>query len=63
MLLIQHHKRHQETKKERGRSMKKKISQLHLTVLTKKSEKLHLEIENLLLERQKLELEIKKLKD
>ena len=50
-------------KKRKRETNEEKISELHLTVLTKESQKLDLEIENLLLERQKLELEIKKLKD
>lgn len=60
---FQHHKRHQETKKRKRETNEEKISELHLTVLTKESQKLDLEIGNLLLERQKLELEIKKLKE
>ena len=50
-------------KRKRAETNEEKISELHLSVLTKESQKLDLEIENLLLERQKLELEIKKLKD
>ena len=42
-------------KKRKSESNEEKISELHLTVLTKESQKLDLEIENLLLERQKLE--------
>ena len=39
-----------------------KIHEMHLIVLTKESKKLDLEMENLLLEREKLQLEIKKFK-
>ena len=42
--------------------MEDKIHEMHLIVLTKESKKLDMATENLLLEREKLQLEIKKLK-
>lgn len=42
--------------------MEDKIHEMQLIVLTKESKKLDMEMENLLLERDKLQLEIKKLK-
>lgn len=50
------------TKKRKRECMEDKIHEMQLIVLTKESKKLDIEMENLLLERDKLQLEIKKLK-
>jgi len=50
------------TKKRKRECMEDKIHEMHLIVLTKESKKLDMEMENLLLKREKLQLEIKKLK-
>ena len=48
-------------KRKRG-CMEDKIHEMHLIVLTKESKKLDMEMENLILEREKLQLEFKRLK-
>ena len=50
------------TKKRKKECMEDKIHEMHLIVLTKESKKLDMEMENLLLKREKLQLEIKKFK-
>ncbi|XP_015754531.1 PREDICTED: myb/SANT-like DNA-binding domain-containing protein 4 isoform X2 [Acropora digitifera] len=50
------------TKKRKRECMEDKIHEMHLIVLTKESKKLDMEMENLLLKREKLQLEIKKFK-
>ena len=55
-------KRDAASKKRKRECMEDKIHEMHLIVLTKESKKLDMEMENLLLEREKLQLEIKKLK-
>ena len=50
------------SKKRKRECMEDKFHEMHLIVLTKESKKLDMEMENLLLEREKLQLEIKKLK-
>ena len=49
------------SKKRKRECMEDKIHEMHLIVLTKESKKLDMEMENLLLEREKLQLEIKKI--
>ena len=50
------------SKKRKREYMEDQTREMHLTVLTKESKKLDMEMENLLLEREKLQLEIKQLK-
>ncbi|XP_068762578.1 nuclear apoptosis-inducing factor 1-like isoform X1 [Montipora capricornis] len=50
------------SKKRKRECMEDKIHEMHLIVLTKESKKLDMEMENLLLKKEKLQLEIKKLK-
>ena len=52
----------QQVKKGKRECIEDKIHEMHLIALTTESKKLDMKMENLLLEREKLQLEIKKLK-